>query len=446
MPPNFPSPKRSLGQNFLLDKNLAKYVVRQLGLNGGELVVEIGPGHGALTRPILEFAPELVILLEKDRELARELQSQLGKERIELHAGDALKYDLRQLFRGLPVFLIGNLPYNISTALITKFTGSISPVRRAVFTIQKEVADRITAKPGGKDYGAYSVLLQREWTAKQVKILPPHVFRPRPRVDSAVVVLERREPAEIQRVDGTHFEKLVRAGFSQRRKQLRKLLPVEDLDWNALASEVGFEPQTRAERLSPFQWQQLAQRIPGEAIDHSPHAGTEVFDVVDEEDRVTGTLTRNEVHANGARHRAVHMLIFNGKGELFLQKRAPWKEINPGVWDSSAAGHLDSGENYEAAAHRELEEELGVEAVLKRIGKLHPCEATGNEFIDVFTGNHEGPFRLAGLEISGGAFFSPEQIIRWVNRAPENFSPVFLECLHQFSEELGSRFLPGGVS
>jgi len=151
----------------------------------------------------------------------------------------------------------------------------------------------------------------------------------------------------------------------------------------------------------------------------------EMFCIVDADDGVIGAESRDYVHVNNLRHRAVHVLIFNLKGEIFLQKRSIWKDMHPGRWDSSTSGHVAPGESYEQAAHRELREEIGVDTQLEVIGKL-PCTAgTGWEFIAVFRGRHEGPFSLAPLEIETGAFFPLDQVRRWLRRNPEEFSPVF---------------------
>ncbi|HEY5743977.1 MAG TPA: NUDIX domain-containing protein, partial [Terrimicrobiaceae bacterium] len=149
-----------------------------------------------------------------------------------------------------------------------------------------------------------------------------------------------------------------------------------------------------------------------------------------ENDRVSGSETRQTVHVNNLRHRAVHVLIFNRKGELFLQKRSIWKDRHPGKWDSSASGHVDAAESYLEAAVREMHEEIGIECPLEKVGKL-PCSAdTGWEFIEIFRGIHEGPLRLATMEIEAGVFFSLEQTRAWLQQSPEDFSPVFAMCLH----------------
>jgi 16S rRNA (adenine1518-N6/adenine1519-N6)-dimethyltransferase len=124
------------------------------------------------------------------------------------------------------------------------------------------------------------------------------------------------------------------------------------------------------------------------------------------------------------------MLLFNASGELYLQKRSIWKDRNPARWDSSAAGHVDAGEDYLTAARRELHEELGIEAPeLTSIGRLTPSETTGWEFIEIYKGRHEGPFHPAALEVETGAFFTLEKIRAWSAASPGDFSPVFLQVL-----------------
>jgi len=432
-------PKRSLGQNFLVDAGLAQCIVGSLELCGGELVCEIGPGTGALTDWLAKLADAKalqIIALEKDRNLSKFLARRFSANpQVKILEADAMEWDWRNLCGPQPAVLVGNLPYNISTVLIQKFGAPVSPLQKMVLTVQKEVAARICAEPNTKDYGSLSVLIQRFWKTEFLRILPPGVFHPRPNVDSALIRLTRRPNHEIGRCDATVLERLLHAGFGQRRKQLCKLLQCSRERWADLAAKLAFRVDTRAQGLSVDQWQLLAAALSNEVPDHSPPGSEELFDVVDEEDRVVEVLPRAQVHAGSLRHRAAHILLRNRAGEIFLQRRAPWKDINPGVWDSSAAGHMDAGETYEAAAHRELIEELGVDTDLRKIGKLMPCEATGQEFIEVFLGEHEGPFHLAGLEIVGGAFFSPGQILSWSAARPQEFSPVFLLCLPMLLEE-----------
>lgn len=153
----------------------------------------------------------------------------------------------------------------------------------------------------------------------------------------------------------------------------------------------------------------------------------EIFDVVNEQDEVTGQATRSEVHRLDLRHRAVHVLIFNPRGELFLQQRALTKDNWPGVWDSSASGHLDAGESYDACCLREVTEELGIAlpAVPPRWFKIEATAETGWEFCWVYRAAHEGPFVLQASEVRGGAWFEPDAIADWLARRPADFAGGF---------------------
>jgi isopentenyl-diphosphate delta-isomerase type 1 len=156
----------------------------------------------------------------------------------------------------------------------------------------------------------------------------------------------------------------------------------------------------------------------------------EIFDVVNDRDEIIDQLPRSEVHRLGLKHRAVHVLIFNAKGELFLQKRSMNKDTFPGCWDSSAAGHLNPGEAYDDCAIREVREELGYEmlGVPKRILRIEACEETGQEFVWVYRCEAEGPFRLDPIEVETGGWFSRAEIQRWLAEKPEEFAPSF-PCL-----------------
>jgi isopentenyldiphosphate isomerase len=153
----------------------------------------------------------------------------------------------------------------------------------------------------------------------------------------------------------------------------------------------------------------------------------EYFDVVDQDDAVVGRATRREVHARGLLHRAVHVLIFNAAGELFLQKRSLSKDTAPGAWDSSASGHVDSGEDYDACAVRELREEIGL-ALLRppaRWLRLRACEETGSEFVWVYRERAEGPFTLHPEEIERGDWFPTAEIARRLREDPTAFAGSF---------------------
>ena len=150
----------------------------------------------------------------------------------------------------------------------------------------------------------------------------------------------------------------------------------------------------------------------------------EVFDVVNDRDEVIGQQPRSIVHRDGLKHRAVHVLVFNPKGELFLQKRSIKKDCFPGTWDSSASGHLDVGEDYDACAFRELREELGWihQGPMERLFKIDACKETGMEFVWIYRIIAEGPFVLHPEEIECGGWFSPENITRWLKERPQDFA------------------------
>ena len=150
----------------------------------------------------------------------------------------------------------------------------------------------------------------------------------------------------------------------------------------------------------------------------------DILDIVDENDCVVGQASRSEAHAKQLKHRAVHILVFNDEGEVFMQKRSKTKDTWPGAWDSSCSGHVDSGEDYEAAALRELQEELGYvpESPMRRLFKLLPCEETGQEFIEVYRINGRGPFRLNLEEIEIGEWMNIPNLLERIEFTPKRFS------------------------
>ena len=154
----------------------------------------------------------------------------------------------------------------------------------------------------------------------------------------------------------------------------------------------------------------------------------EIFDVVNERDEVVGRRPREEVHRLGLMHRAVHVLVFNSRGHVFLQKRSMKKDRQPGLWDSSASGHVESGEDYDACAVRELREEIGLQlnAVSQHLFKLAACPETDQEHVWVYRCAAEGPFNLNGDEIEGGGWFPPDEVTRWIAERPHEFASAFL--------------------
>jgi isopentenyldiphosphate isomerase len=162
----------------------------------------------------------------------------------------------------------------------------------------------------------------------------------------------------------------------------------------------------------------------------------EIFDVVNERDEVIDQKPRSEVHARGLPHRAVHVLVFNSRGEIFLQKRSMKKDRQPGIWDSSCSGHVDSGENYDQTAIRELHEELGLNLLartatgasqpLQKLFKIDACAETDAEFVWIYRCQSEGPFQLHPDEIETGGWFAPEKVTSWIAERPEDFATAFV--------------------
>ncbi len=163
----------------------------------------------------------------------------------------------------------------------------------------------------------------------------------------------------------------------------------------------------------------------------------EIFDVVNERDEVIDRKPRSEVHARGLLHRAVHVLVFNSRGAIFLQKRSMKKDRQPGVWDSSCSGHVDSGENYDETAVRELQEEIGLDInvqtaatrasrPLQKLFKIDACAETDAEFVWIYRCESDGPFQLHPDEIETGGWFAPEKVSGWIAERPQDFATAFV--------------------
>jgi 16S rRNA (adenine1518-N6/adenine1519-N6)-dimethyltransferase len=418
-------PTKSLGQNFLHDQNLARAIAAAAVPDRAAFAVEIGPGLGSLTVPLLERCDRL-LLIEKDARLAEWLRGKLPADRVEIVCADAIDFDWRPLLKHGPFPLAGNLPYYATSPILRNWLAPCSPVDRAVFAVQDEFAARLAAGPDSPDYSALTVRTQRLWQVRRERSLPPSVFHPAPGVDSALVLLERRTPREFPPVRAVFFDHLVQRGFSQRRKQLKSLLKPGNSMWSAWCAGQSLPPTCRAENLSVPQWIALARTLDPAAAHPAQHDG-EMFDVVDEGDNVIATRPRSEVHEKNLLHRAVHILVFNRQGELLLQRRSAWKDREPSKWDSSAAGHLEPGETYEAGAVRETCEELGIRPKLTPLGKIRACSNTGQEFVEVFTAEHEGPLVLPPSEIEDTLFLPLVEIGTWLTARPQDFAPGFWE-------------------
>jgi len=421
------SPVKSLGQNFLHDQNLARWIVDQVDLKSTDFVVEIGPGLGALTELLADRAGG-VLALEKDGRLVEFLRTRFKSGPVEVRHMDAMDFDVRDLYAKANAKLVANLPYYLSSQLLMKFLNWPSPISMAVLMLQREMAQRLTASPGTKDYGALTLFIQLHYSAELLRKIPASVFIPRPEVDSAVVRLRPRPSQELPACNFKAFHELVRLGFSQRRKQLGKLLRDYLPDWPKAAARLGLDPQIRAERLDLHQWIALTNLARPTPQPDPSQSQSEMFPVVDESDRVIRAAPRGEVHGNNLRHRAVHILLFNAQNEVFLQKRSRWKDRHPLVWDSSAAGHVDAGEDYEHAARRELQEELGLETALTPLVRLPASEQTGQEFIWLYTGVWDAPIAFDPVEIEAGEYFPSGIVTAWIDVRPGDFAPGFVEC------------------
>jgi 16S rRNA (adenine1518-N6/adenine1519-N6)-dimethyltransferase len=297
-----------------------------------------------------------------------------------------------------------------------------------LFTVQREMADRLSAGPGTKEYGGVSVIVQRQWRVARLKTLPPSVFLPQPQVDSAVVSLDRRNPRELDETDAIKFSEIVKAGFSERRKQVRKLLtrfgPADRIDF--ALTDSGLPLTVRAEEISVNQWIRIANILqPIVVYGGDPN---DLLAVVDENDEPVTPRNRATIHRDNLLHRAVHILLVNSRGELLLQKRSFRKDRFPGCWDSSASGHVDAGESYADCAARELQEEIGARANLVELATVSASAETGYEFIQIFGGTHDGPFHWNTHEIETGGFFPLEMIDQWIKVRPADFASGFVEC------------------
>lgn len=429
-------PSKQLGQNFLIDPNMARWIVSQLAVSENDAVVEVGPGTGSLSSHLVGKVRKL-ILIEFDARLAAALKEKhRGDASVEVHHADAVKFDGRTLFKHRPLKFLGNLPYSCGGAILKNLLSRPHPFERAVIMLQKEVIDRLAAKPGTKDYGILSLRTQANWEVQPLRSVPPEAFYPQPKIDSAVAVLRPRTSG-LPVFDYRLFDELVRRGFSQRRKQLKKQLPDDGPDWENLTTTLGVPPTVRGEELTLAQWVDLTRSFDSHPLKNLPQKPEEIFDVVDADDQVTGTATRSEVHERMLIHRAVHVFVFNKRGDLLLQKRSALKDLCPGLWDSSVAGHLDSGEDYPAAASRELGEEMGiaVSEPPEEIARITPREETGWEHVRLYRARHDGALRYPAAEVETALFFPLAEVNAWVAACPTDFAPGFLECWKNFTPD-----------
>ena len=262
MAPPLPRPRKSLGQHFLTDPNIIRKILALADIQPGETVLEIGPGRGAMTA-LLCRAAKTVVAVEVDRALGGFLSESLADcGNLDLRIQDALAFPFETL--PLNTVVVANLPYNISTPILFKLLEARRRFNRLILMLQREVADRLVVKPGGKIYGSLSVGIQRWTTATLAFKVSPGCFRPPPEVGSAVVKLVIRHDDGQNPGEDAHFLRIVRAAFAHRRKTLANSLRDAGLDPEVIASGLaaaGIDGARRAETLFPDEFVTLARAI-----------------------------------------------------------------------------------------------------------------------------------------------------------------------------------------
>ncbi len=245
--------KKRFGQNFLVDERIIADIVAAIRPEHDDNMVEVGPGLGALTRPLLDKL-ELLHVVEIDRDIIARLKTDYPQGKLAIHEGDALKFDFGAL--PAPLRIVGNLPYNISSPLLFHFAAYAERIADMHFMLQDEVVERMVAAPSTPEYGRLSVMLQYRFYMEKLLDVPPQSFRPAPKVNSAIVRMSPMPAREIGVRDEKRFAEIVGAAFGQRRKTLRNTL-------RAYLTEAEFErldidPQLRAENLGVSEFARIA--------------------------------------------------------------------------------------------------------------------------------------------------------------------------------------------
>jgi len=254
------APSRALGQNFVTDPNTVRKIVADAGVAPGQRVLEVGPGLGSLTLALVEHGCS-VVAVELDRHLLAPLTEVLTEAGavVDLVHGDALTIALSELGEPGPTAMVANLPYNVAVPIVLRMAEELSSLTTITAMVQREVAERLAATPGSKTYGAPSLAVAWWGSAKIVSRVPAAVFMPKPRVDSAVVRIDRHEtePAWHEGLERSWFEQVVRAAFAQRRKMLRSSL--RGIADAACFERAGLSGDERAEQLDAPSFARLAR-------------------------------------------------------------------------------------------------------------------------------------------------------------------------------------------
>lgn len=250
-------PRKHFGQNFLQSSSTIDAILKAIRPSSSDNLIEIGPGQGALTKPLLKHVDHLTVI-EIDKDLHPIIQALPGaSEKLTLIDADALKIDYGQLGQDLKV--VGNLPYNISTPLIIQLLHHAYHIQDMIFMLQKEVVERLVAAPGSKDFGRLSVMVQYYCQTELLFTVPPEVFYPKPKVDSAVVRLTPYEKSPYPNIDFKLLEDVVRQAFSMRRKtlanNLKKWMTAGDIE------SINIDPRQRPEQISIKDYVQIAKFI-----------------------------------------------------------------------------------------------------------------------------------------------------------------------------------------
>jgi 16S rRNA (adenine1518-N6/adenine1519-N6)-dimethyltransferase len=251
--------RKRFGQNFLHDQHVLGSITDAIHPQAGDAMVEIGPGLGAMTEQLLRSLKHMHVV-ELDRDLVARLEKAYPRERLSIHAGDALKFDFGSIPvpAGQKLRIVGNLPYNISSPLLFHLAGFCGRVQDQHFMLQKEVVERMVAEPGSKAYGRLSVMLQWRYAMSLLFVVPPEAFDPPPKVDSAIVrMIPLAQPLPCEQAK---LEAVVQKAFSQRRKVIRNC--VAGMFTEAQLIEAGINPGDRPETVGLAQYVALANLLP----------------------------------------------------------------------------------------------------------------------------------------------------------------------------------------
>lgn len=248
--------RKRFGQNFLVDEQIIDDIIRAIRPQENDTMIEIGPGLGALTRPLIKHLKQLHVV-EIDRDIIQRLENDYPKGKLVIHAGDALKFDLAEIPGMLRI--VGNLPYNISSPLLFHFSEYTERIIDMHFMLQDEVVERMVAAPSTPAYGRLSVMLQYRFYMEKLLDVPPESFRPAPKVDSAIVRMIPLPASEVIVRDEKLFAAIVGSAFGQRRKTVRNTLKsyMAEADFGKL----GIDPQLRAENLGVAEFARVTEFV-----------------------------------------------------------------------------------------------------------------------------------------------------------------------------------------